>query len=158
MGVILLLIKCTLENATNLRAPENTKWFMKVKCNNCNEISDKFVYVTTEEEQDNPGGRGKLNLLIKCKFCKRDNSIDVLPKKAQAYNAEDSDKYKQFAGFECRGVTPVEWQPKGKYSCEGSESGTKFKVDTSEGDWVDYDEKASVPVGIYDIVGKFEKE
>jgi hypothetical protein len=51
--------------------------------------------------------------------------------------------------FDCRGLELVEFKADGEWLAEGTESGTKFAgIDLTEGDWYDYDEKASEEVSI----------
>ena len=44
------------------------------------------------------------------------------------------------------------FRSQGTWKCVGVESGTKFDVDLSEGEWVDYDEK----VPVYHPLASFE--
>ena len=47
----------------------------QVKCGNCNEVSDKWVYITLSESNEVKGGRGTANLVMKCKLCSRENNM-----------------------------------------------------------------------------------
>ena len=70
------------------------------------------------------------------------------------YTAEDSEsgKFVPIIRLDCRGIEPVEFIPKDGWEAEGAESGTKFSdIDLSEGDYSEYDEKASASVGIYNF-------
>eukprot|EP01120_Amphizonella_sp_Union-15-10_P002309 TRINITY_DN12475_c0_g1_i1.p1 TRINITY_DN12475_c0_g1~~TRINITY_DN12475_c0_g1_i1.p1 ORF type:complete len:158 (-),score=15.81 TRINITY_DN12475_c0_g1_i1:77-550(-) len=156
MPTFSLCLRCTLENVTNLKPDPSFTWRLKLKCNNCKEVTDKFVTFSAQDQIENPTGRGTVNLLVRCKFCKRESSIDVLPKTQQNYNINDSGKFKPIIAFDCRGVTPEDWNPQGSYTCQGVESETvfKFKI-TDEAEWVDYDEKASLPTSILDWDSKF---
>uniref|UniRef100_D6REH4 CXXC motif containing zinc binding protein n=1 Tax=Mus musculus TaxID=10090 RepID=D6REH4_MOUSE len=43
---IALQLKATLENVTNLRpVGEDFRWYLKMKCGNCGEISEKWQYI-----------------------------------------------------------------------------------------------------------------
>jgi Eukaryotic protein of unknown function (DUF866) len=54
--------------------------------------------------------------------------------------------------LDCRGLEFVEFKPDGEWLAEGAESGTKFTaIELSEGEWYDYDEKASSEVTIKDL-------
>jgi len=60
--------------------------------------------------------------------------------------------------IECRGLEFVGFDPMGTWKCVGIESGTRFlEVELSEGEWVDYDEKAALPVGISGIESKWAR-
>lgn len=44
------------------------------------------------------------------------------------------------------------------WKCKGTESRTPFgDVDLEEGEWVDYDEKAALPVGVSNIVAQWAR-
>ena len=47
-----LQIKAFLENVSDLEADgEDFRWYLKFKCANCGEISDKFQYITRLDKQ-----------------------------------------------------------------------------------------------------------
>lgn len=104
------------------------------------------------------GSRGSANLVIKCHLCGRDNSMDILPDSIGSYNIENDGKFVTMVVFDCRGVEPVDFQPTVGFIAESSESGMEFReVSFAEGDWTDYDENASVSVGVYELQHKFIK-
>uniref|UniRef100_A0A3B3RP03 CXXC motif containing zinc binding protein n=2 Tax=Paramormyrops kingsleyae TaxID=1676925 RepID=A0A3B3RP03_9TELE len=154
-----LQFKATLENITNVRPEgEDFRWYLKLKCGNCGEISDKWQYITLMDSMPLKGGRGSASMVQKCKLCSRDNSIDILKDTITSYNAEDSDRFKTMVQFECRGLEPVDFQPQAGFSAQGAESGTPFpEINLLERDWNDYDEKISESVGIYEVTHKFVK-
>ena len=53
--------------------------------------------------------------------------------------------------LDCRGLEFIEFSPDGEFLATGVDSGTKFTVDLSEGEWFDYDDKAGEEVSIKDI-------
>ncbi|KAL8726080.1 MAG: hypothetical protein Q9181_006185 [Wetmoreana brouardii] len=54
--------------------------------------------------------------------------------------------------FDCRGLEFTEFQATGEWLAKGLETATKFSgIDLQEGEWFDYDEKASEEVSIKDI-------
>lgn len=60
--------------------------------------------------------------------------------------------------FDCRGIEPVEFSPRSGWLVDASENGQKFEdVDLSEDDWVEYDQKNAVSVGIYEFESNFIK-
>ncbi|XP_021797379.1 CXXC motif containing zinc binding protein isoform X3 [Papio anubis] len=133
MGKIALQLKASLENITNLRpVGEDFRWYLKMKCGNCGEISDKWQYIRLMDSVALKGGRGSASMVQKCKLCARENSIEILSSTIKPYNA----------GF----------------AAEGVESGTVFSdIDLQEKDWTDYDEKAQESVGIYEVTHQFVK-
>ena len=50
----------------------------QIKCSNCGEVPDHFVYVAEDETSEVKGGRGSANLVAKCKMCGRENSINIV--------------------------------------------------------------------------------
>uniref|UniRef100_A0A8D1EZX2 CXXC motif containing zinc binding protein n=1 Tax=Sus scrofa TaxID=9823 RepID=A0A8D1EZX2_PIG len=175
MGKIALQFKATLENVTNLRpVGEDFRWYLKMKCGNCGEISEKWQYIRLMDSVALKGGRGSASMVQKCKLCSRENSIEILSHTIKAYNlcpevkgrnhiwtcpqAEDNEKFKTIVEFECRGLEPVDFQPQAGFAAEGVESGTVFSdINLQEKDWTDYDEKAQESVGIYEVTHQFVK-
>ncbi|CAN0272513.1 unnamed protein product [Bubo scandiacus] len=154
-----LQLRATLENITRLRAEgEDFRWYLKLKCGNCGEISEKWQYLRLMDSAPLKGGRGSATMVQKCKLCSRENSIDILSQTIKPYNAEDSEKFKTIVEFECRGLEPVDFQPQAGFAAEGAESGTPFNdINLLEKDWNDYDEKTKESVGIYEVTHKFVK-
>uniref|UniRef100_A0A8B9WFX2 CXXC motif containing zinc binding protein n=1 Tax=Bos mutus grunniens TaxID=30521 RepID=A0A8B9WFX2_BOSMU len=127
MGKIALQLKATLENVTNLRpVGEDFRWYLKMKCGNCGEISEKWQYIRLMDSVALKGGRGSASMVQKCKLCSRENSIEILSSTIKSYNAEDNEKFKTIVEFECRGLEPVDFQPQAGFAAEGVESGTVF--------------------------------
>ncbi|KAJ1170256.1 hypothetical protein NDU88_002136 [Pleurodeles waltl] len=112
-----LQFKATLEHVTNVRPlGDDFRWFLKFKCGNCSEVSERWQYITLMDSVPLKGGRGSASMVQKCKLCARENSIDILRQTMKPYNA----------GF----------------AAEGAESGTPFhEINLEEKDWMDYDEK-----------------
>lgn len=75
-----LQIRATLENVDELETSHpNYPFFLKIKCSNCGEVSDKWHDLSeserTNEDSRNPKG---FNFYMKCKLCSRENSIDIV--------------------------------------------------------------------------------
>lgn len=95
-------------------------------------------------------------MVLKCKLCSRENSIDIMKDTITSYNADDSNQFKTIVVFDCRGVEPVDFSPRVGFTAEGDETGTPFpEVVLTEGEWADYDEKKGEPVGISEIQHQF---
>ncbi|XP_017558824.1 CXXC motif containing zinc binding protein isoform X2 [Pygocentrus nattereri] len=133
MGKFGLQFKATLENITGVRPDgDDFRWYLKLKCGNCGEVSDKWQYITSLDSMPLKGGRGSASMVQKCKLCSRENSIDILKDTITPYNA----------GF----------------AAKGAETTTQFlEINLQEKDWTDYDEKASESVGIYEVTHQFIK-
>ena len=50
----------------------------QIKCSNCGEVPDNFMYVAQDETSEVKGGRGTANLVAKCKMCNRENSLSIV--------------------------------------------------------------------------------
>ncbi|CAG7846330.1 SubName: Full=Uncharacterized protein {ECO:0000313/EMBL:CCA69672.1} [Serendipita indica DSM 11827] len=140
----------------------------RVKCNSCNEQHPKLVSLnrtvrlssiislppplhTLNEERPLTMGKGTMaNFVWKCSNCKRESSAKFdTPTPSQPalrpYTSEQSGQFAPLITIECRGLEFVGFNPQGIWKCKGAESETVFdEVDLSEGEWVDYDEKASI--------------
>ncbi|XP_071516987.1 CXXC motif containing zinc binding protein isoform X2 [Panulirus ornatus] len=148
-------IRAQFENVTNLEAPgDDFQYCIKTKCNSCNEMSEKWQYVSGDEHIDVPGSRGTCNMLFKCKLCNHVNTLIVLTSKKQVYTAEDVPKFKEIIAFECRGMSVADFQFGGGWQCEGVDSKTRFTDLNLDEEWCEYDEEANCPVGISELEHK----
>eukprot|EP00742_Colponemidia_sp_Colp-10_P006956 GILJ01007465.1.p1 GENE.GILJ01007465.1~~GILJ01007465.1.p1 ORF type:complete len:189 (-),score=19.99 GILJ01007465.1:120-659(-) len=158
MPTFLLCLKADLDGVTELLVEDDARWYFKISCSSCNEESENEVYFTKLDQMEMTGSRGSANFVFKCKFCKRESSVDIVPNSAKAYTAQDSGKFKPFISLECRGCEPTVWIPRDGFSLKGESSGTRFSdVDLTAGDWSDFDESAGNAVGIYEVQSRFEK-
>lgn len=158
-----------LENVTDLKPEdEEFRWYLKLKCNSCGEVPDKWQYVTQTESCDLKGGRGSANAVVKCKLCSRENSIDILNETVATYSQTDSGKFKTIVAFDCRGMEPVDFSPRNGWSCSGykvdeddedsGQTGSTFNdVDLADGEWADYDEKIEESTMISELKSQFIK-
>ncbi|KAF9337616.1 hypothetical protein BG006_003789 [Podila minutissima] len=158
MPVLALQIKAELENITDLiPADADHTWHFKVQCTGCREVDQNWITMNAIDKAELSSGRGEANLVMKCKFCKRESSADFASKPV-AYEIENNDKFATIVTIECRGLEPVNFEPRMGWKAKGAESGTVFDdVDLSEGEWVEYDDKSELPVGISNIEAKFVK-
>lgn len=75
-----------------------------------------------------------------------------------SYTADDSGKFKTIVQFDCRGIEPTDFSPRAGWIINSTENGQKFDdVDLSEDDWVEYDQKNCISIGIYEFESKFIK-
>lgn len=136
---------------------EDFRWFVKVKCSNCGELS-KWVYVTEEESIPLKGGRGSTNLLIKCKICGRENSLDILKNSIQPYTCGDSGSFKTVVVFECRGLEVTDFDPRNGFLVFGENKRTTYSdISLSDKEWYEYDENKQQPVSITDLEFKITR-
>jgi len=151
-----ILFKADLERVTTLSPASDIQWNLKVKCSNCGEENEKWVGITSDETSSMNGSRGTANLVMKCKFCKRENSIDIVEGSSKHYTFDDSGKFVPLITFDCRGVDITAVDLRTGFVCEG-EKRKQFNVDFSDGDWVDFDESINESIGIYNPTSKIEK-
>lgn len=176
-----LQICATLENVEELRTSHpDYPFFIKVKCSNCGEESDKWHDLTgkcsetphlslslltlilpcpesekVNEDSRNPEG---FNFYAKCKLCNRENSMDIIPGTNAVYTSDDTGKLKTIVQFDCRGLEPTAFSPRTGWLVKSADGGPSFTdVDLSEDDWVEYDTKNDVPVAVYEFKSEFVK-
>jgi len=151
-----LQISAQFENIESFKASgDDFRWYLKLSCSNCGEETSEFVYCSLCETSPLSGGRGQASLVIKCKLCKRENSIDIVSDSLKPYD-DDTGKFKTIIVFDCRGVQPVDFSPRIGWEAKGLESGSVFSdIDFSEEEWFDYDEKSGESVSITEIKHKF---
>eukprot|EP00126_Sphaerothecum_destruens_P007079 Sdes_comp19674_c0_seq1m11537 len=129
-----LRIQASLENISNLKVcGEEFQWFLKLMCSNCKEMSPNWMSLSENESSEIHGSRGTTQLLLKCKFCSRESTIDIVPGSIKPYS--DSGNWRDFVHFECRGVEPTEFEPRSGFVATGSESGYPFSdIEFTEGE------------------------
>lgn len=162
-----LQIKANLEFVTGL-IPENIedfRWHLKLKCTQCGEIPNHWQYATLNEEQPLKGGRGSANYVSKCKMCSHQNSLDIKEDSVTGYDFADCNKFKTIVIFDCRGLEPVDFDPRDGWKAqgykenedgEGSKTSTFFnEVDLSDKEWADYDESSGESTVISEFEVKF---
>ncbi|KAJ2800216.1 hypothetical protein H4R20_004141 [Coemansia guatemalensis] len=161
MAIIDLQLKAELLNVTGLIPNEEKEaynWHFKIRCGSCNETTKTFVtinrVVRTQSGSQISGSRGDANLVMKCKFCKREGSATIVSKPIE-YTDKDSGKFASILSIECRGLEPVEFEPRDGWRVVGTESQAKFDVDLTEGEWYDYDEDAGVEISVTEIKAQF---
>ncbi|KAJ3022299.1 hypothetical protein HKX48_006486, partial [Thoreauomyces humboldtii] len=152
-----IFFKAELENLTNLRPESLDDYDFKLKftCMNCQEEHEGWVIVNVGEEAETSQGR-TANLVMKCKQCKNEGTANMMPETLKAYGIESSGKWAPLIQLECRGLEPIAFGTADGWIAEGAETGTKFEeltIGESE-EWAEYDEKASLPVGVTEIEGK----
>ncbi|EJD03985.1 DUF866-domain-containing protein, partial [Fomitiporia mediterranea MF3/22] len=154
-----LSIKADLENVTDLEpAADDFEFFFKVKCTSCNEEHPKEVTLNREEHEMSFGKGNTAHFVWRCSLCKRESSARFEPQPLKPYSAESSGSLTPFLTLDCRGLEFIGFNPMGIWKCKGTESGTIFsEVDLTEGEWTDYDEKASQPVSIMEIESEWSR-
>lgn len=109
-----------------------------------------------QEQEAVKGSRGKAHIVVKCKLCFRENTLQILEDSIKPYS--ESEVFQTIVAFECRGIEPVDFDPRGGWNASGVDSGSEFTdVDLSQQEWSEYDERAQQPVSILEISYKFIK-
>jgi len=152
-----LQISIQLENVATVRTcGDDFRWYLKLKCSSCGEETSDYVYLSLCESSPLTGGRGQASLVIKCKLCKRENSIDIIKDSIAKLTDDDSGKFKTVVVFDCRGVNPIDFSPRVGWEAVGLESNSVFSdIDLNELEWYDYDDKAGESVSITEFRYKF---
>ncbi|THZ23099.1 DUF866-domain-containing protein [Aureobasidium pullulans] len=155
--MLALTLTAELNGVTDL-APIDTEdspfyYTFKVQCTSCREVHPNWV-----------SRRGQLRLEVQelqgwfahMAFSKaevltqpqREHSATI-KEAPKAYAQNDTPKSQKIIEIDCRGLEFVEFKPDGEWKATGIDSNTKFDaIDLTEGDWYDYDEKASEEVSI----------
>ncbi|CAD7089504.1 unnamed protein product [Hermetia illucens] len=155
-----LQISATLENIEEIKTCHpDYSFFLKLKCTNCGEESDKWHDITESERvQQSSRTPDGFNFYMKCKMCSRENTMDIIEGSNATYTSDDAGKMKTIVTFDCRGVEPTDFSPRSGWIVKSSENGQTFdNVDLSEDDWVEYDQKNNNSIGIYEFQSSFIK-
>jgi len=160
MVKLLLSIKAELENVTDLvPATEGFEWFFEVQCSNCQETHPNLVSVNRADKRPLMSGKNATaNFVWKCSNCKREHSATFDKADPTPYSADNNGQFAPLVMIECRGLEFTDFDPQGTWKCVGADSGVPFTdVSLDEGEWVDYDEKARLPVGVSQVKSKWSR-
>lgn len=157
MVKFVLKIQAELSNVTNLE-PKNTpespyEYTFEIECTKCRTIHDKLIQINSFEKHEIKGSRGNASFIFKCKECKNEHSINIIPTNLKLTNENSENKiFINFLEIDSRGLDFLKFIPNGEFQCIGLDSGTIFNnVDLSEGEWYDVDEKTNDEVSIIDV-------
>ncbi|KAJ2920374.1 hypothetical protein MD484_g175, partial [Candolleomyces efflorescens] len=111
-----------------------------------------------EEHEVSGGKNAKAHFVWKCGNCKRESSAKFDTSRAVKSYVAENGQLQPILEIECRGLEFTGFDPSGIWKCTGAESGTKFdEVDLNEPEWVDYDEKAQLPVGVSEFKSEWSR-
>ncbi|KAJ1797988.1 hypothetical protein LPJ59_002794, partial [Coemansia sp. RSA 2399] len=125
-----------------------------IQCNHCHEVDDNLITISAEDSTQISGSRGEANLVMRCKFCKREGVASIVGSPVP-YTADNSGGFASVLTIECRGIEPVEIELRDGWVAKSTESEERFELDLAEGEWYDYDDKASVEVSVTEIESRF---
>ncbi|KAK0410066.1 hypothetical protein QR680_004924 [Steinernema hermaphroditum] len=137
MPIFALEIKANLVGVTDLRPEdyENFRWYLKLKCTQCGEVTENWVYADITEAQELSKGHGIGHIVGKCSFCARQNTVEILTDSYKSYSVEKNEQFQPIVRFECRGAEPVDFDFRVGWRAEGIESSTVFEdIDLNEKD------------------------
>ncbi|XP_059468826.1 UPF0587 protein CG4646 [Neocloeon triangulifer] len=155
-----LQISCELEQVKTLRPKSDGSfnWCLKVKCGSCGTEDPTWHQVSESDADQYSDVQGDVNFHMKCKFCKRPGFIDVVKGSSKEYTEDDSGKFKTIVSFTCKGIEPFQFAFEGGWEVKCLDSNTTFEdVDLSD-DWVEFDGKSQLPVGISETKSQFVRE
>mmetsp|Transcript_21630 Transcript_21630/g.55494 ORF Transcript_21630/g.55494 Transcript_21630/m.55494 type:complete len:162 (+) Transcript_21630:182-667(+) len=158
MVLICLHIKAQLENVKSLTLPIGHIWTVTLQQSQGSERREG-VEICENESHEIPGSKGDANFLMKWARDDRKHAtinIEHVKKYTRAYAEADSGSFVPIIGFDCRGAEPVDWTPQGGFRIESTGGAVFDNVDLKEKEWCDYDEKAELSVGVYELEWKFE--
>jgi hypothetical protein len=83
---------------------------------------------------------------MRCKFCKREGSASIVGK---ALPVLESDTWTTVLMLECRGIEPVDFDPRGEFCGKSTASSMTFdSIELEDGEWIDYDEKVPLHLSL----------
>lgn len=84
--------------------------------------------------------------------------MTILEDSVKPFLAKDQGTFKTIVVFDCRGIELKDFSAREGWIAKAINDGKEFTdVDLSEGEWADYCDKIKEPVGIYEIVHRFER-
>lgn len=107
MGKMGLQISARMENVKQIEVcGPDFRWFIKTRCTNCGELSDKWQYVTVSETYEGRTGRSDCHMKAKCKGCSREVSLVILEDTIKPYmhNEDKEEDFQTIVVFEGRGI------------------------------------------------------
>jgi len=142
-----------------------TRWYIRLKCTSCGEVqgqtqTDHWVYLNQEEFSTQNGQ--KANFVNKCKTCKREMTISIVPKTLGScvFEEEKPNDYQAVVQFEARGAELLEYDFRAGWNAKALNSRQEFtglEFSPPDCDWVDYDSTANEPVGLFQLKSRFVK-
>lgn len=83
---------------------------------------------------------------------------EIVKDSVKPYTESDSNNWKTIVSFDCRGCEPTSFSFRNGFTVSAVDSSTTYQdANLEELEWVEYDEKTSQSVGIYEAESKFIK-
>eukprot|EP00741_Cyanophora_paradoxa_P007831 tig00001215_g7577.t1 len=155
MPKLLISWAADVEGLSEIKITPDARYYVKLKCTNCGEES-KEVYFNAQDKVELSTGRGDATFVLKCKGCKRENSLDVVPGHGRSWTEADETKFVPLIACDCRGLEIVSWEPRAGFTAVGT-TGKPFEDVNLGEDFADYDEAAGCSVSVMNVKHKIEK-
>ena len=107
-----LELKAELASLTGLTPVDYATSFpvsLQLQCTTCNEKAEKEVVVQVSDQHEVPGSRGVSNLVMKCRACGCQGTLDLDTKYCGTYDEESSGKWIP-AGYSTETANHGDWQ------------------------------------------------
>jgi len=113
------------------------------------------VSLNRTEEREVTGGKGSTaHFVWRCGLCKRESSAKF-ESTITPYKSENA-QFEPLLVIECRGLEFTDFDPRGTWKCVGTK-GTMFEAELEDGEWNEYDEKAALPVRIFEFKSRWDR-
>jgi hypothetical protein len=161
MVLLVLYIKCELENIGSITFPGNIQYLFDVKDAQSDEVKTG-VYLCADEIAEIDGSKGDANFVMRFPGCKKQCTVTFTEVKGltrDTYTAEDSGTFVPIRAFDCRGLEIVNWTPTEGVVVKSGKSTTWENVDLGDDPdgWFEYCEKQGESVGITELAFEFRK-
>ncbi|SCU92205.1 LADA_0F15104g1_1 [Lachancea dasiensis] len=177
--MVYTVISATLSDNISCLSVKDTdddlaEYALQLRCIDCREVNDSKVTVNRMEKYEMSSGKGEASLVMKCKFCGNDCSVNLEKYEEKLYNLdleENGDVInKQLLQRKKKGIKKVEDSRAValELDCRGCDvfavdfSNLTFNVEMvsgnvleasfgDENEWYDYDDKAGEEVSVTDM-------
>lgn len=148
-------VKAVISNITDILPSSEFEYKFKLKCSDCREENESESTFAANDQVELLQGRSYSNFVMKCKFCSKVGSLDIVPKTQNALK-KDVQEWQNFVVVEGRGWEPVKYIPGDGFMGNGN-TGSRFEIELNELEWTDYDEDAHESVEIMEVETKIIK-
>ncbi|CEP61085.1 uncharacterized protein LALA0_S02e06392g [Lachancea lanzarotensis] len=147
---------------------------LEIVCTNCREKHNSLVYVNGLEKHEVSGGKGEASLVVKCKFCGSQSTVNLERTEEKLYNLDVEENAEAVEKVKLqrkkKGIKKVESSKSVVLAldCRGCEvtgldfsnltfdvkltSGSEMQaVFEGENEWYDYDENSAEEVSVVDL-------
>lgn len=152
-----------VEGVRSVIPVENRSVGIKIRCTDCNEVTQKYIYIDPSEEVEVRGG-GTHQMAFKCSFCSALITGDIVC--SGMYMCDSSDENSECVNnakndnrvftLDIRNGVPVELELDDQWVVV-AESGAKFEDADLSQDWCEFDEPGCKSLAILGVRVDFKK-